>query len=266
MTFDEFKSNPNLVNQYYDLTPTSIKQRDSSINKVIVAAQTYNMSCSDKVKLSIPCNPLTLYHGTVKEMDLPIKPISKSFSDFGSGFYTAELKTFAEASSVKENNTNGVLYTLQCNLDNLKVYNFHNNIELWYLFTAVNRTYLDLGKYKKLQEKLNAFNQYDVLVGLIADDRSQRALEDFLDGNITDVCLIESLKYFELGKQYVFKTQRACDSIKIIDIHYNTDDEKSHFKHEVRVRLGKSQAMFENLKAKYFRVGNSVYNILEKYK
>lgn len=57
----------------------------------------------------------------------------------------------------------------------------------------------------------------DVISGYISDDRMYRVMKSFFEKEITDVALINSLSTLDLGKQYVCKTQKACNQLKIID-------------------------------------------------
>lgn len=79
---------------------------------------------------------------------------------------------------------------------------------------------MDLSKYPQLKNLVVKFetilNKSDVIIGTIADDRMSMVLEDFFNGSRTDIGMLECLKYVNLGKQVVLKTQRACDRIKVI--------------------------------------------------
>ena len=52
-------------------------------------------------------------------------------------------------------------------------------------------------------------------------------LDRFFDGVITDVALVESLSALKLGIQYVAITQKACDSIRVINEHKLTAEQKN---------------------------------------
>ena len=55
----------------------------------------------------------------------------------------------------------------------------------------------------------------DVFKGYIANDRMFVVLDRFVDGDITDGAIVESLSALKLGIQYVAVTQKACDAISI---------------------------------------------------
>lgn len=55
----------------------------------------------------------------------------------------------------------------------------------------------------------------DLIIGSIANDRMFYVLDNFFLEDITDVALVRSLSALQLGKQYVAKTQNACNQVRI---------------------------------------------------
>lgn len=49
-------------------------------------------------------------------------------------------------------------------------------------------------------------DEYDMILGYIADDRMFVVLDRFFNGDITELALIHSLSALKLGKQYVALT------------------------------------------------------------
>ena len=82
----------------------------------------------------------------------------------------------------------------------------------------------------------------------------------------TDICVEECLKYYNLGDQIVFKSQRACDNLTICDIRYNTDIDRNRITHDKSVRLGKAVNIVDDLKRKYENTGTRINTLLEKYR
>lgn len=160
-------------------------------------------------------NDVIAYHGSKKGLIGEIKPISRMFCDFGKGFYlgTDPLQPLTLICDEER----PIIYTTKIDLTGLKVLNVEMNLE-WALLIAYNRGYMDEVKdspiYKKYQ---NMSEGYDVLVGYIANDRMYRVMKSFFEKEITDVALIHSLSALDLGRQYVCKTQKACNQLKIID-------------------------------------------------
>lgn len=206
----------------------------------------------------------TLYHGSHRGIEGCINPVSsRALCDFGKGFYTGDIKEQAE--TLVSNDENGKLYVLSVNLDNLRIYNFDNDV-LWALYVGVNRGRIDITKYKKLQALIHKINSNDVIVGLIADDRMMYVYGLFVDGLITDAVLIESLKSVKLGSQYVFKTMEACSQIKIANSEILSEERKKELLHNKSKVIGNIQNVIEDLSKKYRRQGRFIDEILEEYK
>lgn len=210
----------------------------------------------------VPSNHI--YHGTPNLIVDPIQPKSEKFNDFGSGFYTAKELPIAESMAIK-NNTNGFVYTYAYSLDNLNVYTF-NDIEFWMLFVLHNRGGIDKGKYRKLDAMVERVLSYDVVIGLISDDRSAHIYNQFRLGAITDKCVEECLAYYQLGEQIVFKTERACKVLHEVKLHENTTEDFNRIRHDKSVRIGTAQNVVEKLKVKYENTGTRINTLLEKYR
>ena len=246
---------------------------ENTINKLISLASPLMLSESSKEDIAFDVLmsmyemqvPQYLYHGTPNGIIGNIKPESNIISDFGQGFYTAELLEYAESMSIKRDDC-GFVYKLSCNSNGLTVFDFKGDIEFWALYTAANRGYFDVTEYSKLKSKIDNLNNYDILIGLISDDRSAHVYNQFFNSAITDICMVECIKYYDLGKQFVFKTQKACDSIEIINKHSNTAEDVKRITHIKGVRLGKTVGIVEQLKVKYESTGLRLHAVLEKYR
>ena len=200
-----------------------------------------------------------LYHGSIGGLrgSINVKH-SSNLCDFGSGFYLGEDKM--QASNRICNDKNGILYTYKMIMKDQRVYNFTDDL-LWTLYIARNRKKFDFSKYKSLLKKFEYIDGFDVVVGLIADDKISEVYESFLDGNINSVVLAESLKLVNYGRQFVIKNQKYVSSkyLKLIEKH-NLDKEDR----KVALDWGKSVKFnmntgLENLKIRYRRAENGYY-------
>lgn len=212
---------------------------------------------------------MCLYHGSPKGIKGNIAPISEEICDFGRGFYTAtDIDCSLSNIIVNEKGGEGYLYTLEAELfiDNLKIYKF-DDMRLWMLYTAYNRGALPENvDYKKLQEQVEGINDCDVIIGLVADDRSAYAFQRFLANAMTDECLIRCISHFNLGYQYVFKTERACKQIKIIEEKLIAGRDYDDASHNKRVRIGTSQEIVKKYETEYRRIGLLMEELLEEYR
>lgn len=155
-----------------------------------------------------------LFHGSKSGLEEKISPRSRSYCDFGKGFYMGT--EILQPLTLIANHDNPKLYFMSIDLKDLNVLKLEDDIE-WALIVAVNRGKIDAIKNKKIVDKYNELlSKYDVVVGSIADDRMFFVLDSFFNGNITDKGLIESLTTLNLGKQIVAKNFKACSKIKIL--------------------------------------------------
>ena len=124
------------------------------------------------------------------------------------------------------------------------------------MFVVFNRGRLTKELSPELYKKYDDYKKgIDVFKGYIANDRMFVVLDRFFDGQITDVALVESLAALKLGVQYVAVTQKACDSISILNEHRLTAQEKKSLlkKSEKNRKLGVSIA--DDICKKYRREG-----------
>lgn len=164
--------------------------------------------------------PLILYHGSKNGIIGKIRyDKGRDVCDFGKGFYLGTQKEQPIGLIAPSRNKTPVLYKVELDINGLKVVNLKDDL-IWDLFVCYNRKRVDLSKYPQLKNLVLKFetilNKSDVIIGTIADDRMSMVLEDFFNGSRTDIGMLECLKYVNLGKQVVLKTQRACDRIKVI--------------------------------------------------
>jgi hypothetical protein len=131
------------------------------------------------------------------------------------------------------NYDNARMYTVEFDLSGLKVLELKADID-WALLIAFYRGAMDDVRNTPIYAKYEAIANfgYDVIVGLIANDKMYSVLESFLSrdyfGAINDVQLIQCLSALKLGTQYVAKTQKACDRINIIsERELSTEERKS---------------------------------------
>ena len=207
-----------------------------------------------------------LYHGTPVGIKGRIIPKSEDVCDFGCAFYTAELVDYSNSVALNADTDSGHCYTFLADLQKLKIYDFADDLEFWALFTAANRKEFDVSDYPKLKKRIDALRPYDILCGLIADDRSAYAFARFVSGAMTDACLMECLTHFKLGNQYAYKTQKACDQLYAINHKIFSKEEHKKIDHDRRVRIGTAQQVVDELEKQYRRKGRYFSEILEEYK
>lgn len=211
---------------------------------------------------------MKLYHGSKSGLQGKPRPLSRATCDFGRGLYLGNIETQPKSLvSSGSKFPDARFYTAELNIEGLKVLDFSNHDFDWAMFIAFNRMIIDFSEYPALDEKFVGYNKdYDVIIGVIADDSMTNVLTDFYNGNITDTVLTMCLKYVDLGNQYVLKTQKACDKIVFDGGMPLTEEEKRAYRIEHTDRYTSMNYALEDLKKKYRRQGNYFDELLEKYK
>ena len=183
---------------------------DSGVNLEEIIREKINDSVS---KIPLPKNRTILYHGSKSGIQGDIRPISRPHCDFGRGFYmgTDPLQPLSLICDFEQSK----FYVVSVDLSGLRVLTVQPDLE-WAMLIAYHR-----GKMEEIQGSLlyrryeMMENQYDLVIGCIADDRMFYVLDNFFLGNITDCALVKSLSALQLGQQYAAVTDKACGQIKI---------------------------------------------------
>lgn len=214
---------------------------------------------------------MILYHGSKTGIKGRIRPESRDICDFGRGFYTGDLQE--QPIGLIAGWEKGKFYELECNLDSLKIKNFSTGYEDetdWALFIAYNRNPQMFSEYRRLCQKYEEYHRnYDVITGLIANDKMYQLLERFFDGTLCDKALLEGLQRVKLGKQYVFKTAKACseEHLRIVGERVLTEQEKKMAKAQAEGKYTQMEGFIEQLQIRYRRAQNVKYfdEILEEW-
>ena len=158
---------------------------------------------------------IILYHGSKGGIKGNIKPASRSNCDFGRGFYMGENRN--QAASLVLNQDDAFLYTLRVTLsDDLKI--LHLRDEDWLYAVLSNRGRIPEFNSLKLASKWKAkLLQYDLVTGIIADDRMNEAMRAFSRYALSDAGLYYCMQQADYGSQYAAKTPKMCENIAIVD-------------------------------------------------
>lgn len=154
-----------------------------------------------------------LFHGSRGGIQGDIQPKSRPRCDFGFGFYmgTNEL----QAKTLVASDANPYFYKLNVRLSELPDSRILRLRDLdWAYFVLYNRGKLDSVKGTAFYKKYQTMGQdKDFIIGPIADDNMSRVIKEFVNNQITDKALLESLRSIDYGVQYVAKTSLACSLI-----------------------------------------------------
>lgn len=155
---------------------------------------------------------MILYHGSNVVVEQPKLIEQNRFLDFGYGFYTTtnkeQAENFAQKVIVRRSGKSIVnVYEFDENAQTnlLKVKRFSAPDEDWLNFVSANRNGIYDGE------------QYDLIIGAVANDDVYRTLQVYLTGLLTKEQALEALKVKKLFNQYVFATKEALTLLKFVE-------------------------------------------------
>ncbi|MBQ7738044.1 MAG: DUF3990 domain-containing protein [Desulfovibrionaceae bacterium] len=173
---------------------------------------------------------VALYHGSthsegIKEVriDLPNDPlcVARKTMDFGQGFYLTPRIQQAREWAVRYGK-NGSLNFFTLDLDGLNILNLdpkETSPLYWIGEIIYNRRFEDISKknYVWIEKywKINT-DGYDVILGYTADDQCFSMFNDFLKNRLSFHGLCKALLLVDLGYQYVVRSKKAYEHLKII--------------------------------------------------
>lgn len=171
---------------------------------------------------------LLLFHGAKTRIEGGLRlDCSKRKNDFGAGFYCGE--SLEQSAMFVSTFPSSSLYMLKFNSIGLNCKEFAVNRE-WMLMIAYFRErlgdYADSEMIAALQRELVGV---DYIVAPIADNRMFEIIDQFIDGEITDVQCQHCLSATNLGNQYVFISERGLKQVEILERCYLTAAEKESY-------------------------------------
>lgn len=173
-------------------------------------------------------NHKVLFHGAKTDIKGKISlEKSKDNNDFGKGFYCGEsLEQSAMFVSIIPKSS---LYIVDFNKMGLKGKNIDISEE-WILLIAYHRGRLEEWSHsKKIKNILNKYKDLDYIIAPIADNRVYEIIDSFINGEITNIQCQHSLAATDLGKQYVFLSERAIKNLKVLEHCYLAEREKDYY-------------------------------------
>ena len=205
---------------------------------------------------------IVIYHGSKKGMigskiDLKYSDID---NDFGIGLYCGESITQPETFVI--NYPKSSLYMFTFNPKNLKKIEFKVDTE-WVLAIAYYRGYLE--KYKNhryIKRIIEKINNADYIVAPIADNTMFDIIKRFTDGELSDVQCQHSLSATNLGKQYVFKSQKAIDSLIFLNKCFISSQERKDLANTILDNKTISENKVNYAISKYRKEGKSLQELL----
>ena len=177
---------------------------------------------------SVAKEDVLLFHGAKEQIkgELSLE-YSRDNNDFGKGFYCGE--SLEQSAMFVSTFNRACLYMLKFKKKGLKYIQYDVNRD-WMLLIAYYRK--RLGEYAESEtiKKLVERNKdVDYIIAPIADNRMFEIIDQFIDGEITDIQCQHCLSATNLGYQYVFKTDKALHQIEILERCYLAEAEKDDY-------------------------------------
>ncbi len=169
-----------------------------------------------------------LFHGAKTKIEGMLRTdCSKRRNDFGPGFYCGE--SLEQSAMFVATYPASSLYMLTFDGTGLIEKEFGVSRD-WMLMIAYFRE--RLGAYANsevIQELIKQVEGVDYIVAPIADNRMFEIIDQFIDGEITDEQCRHCLSATNLGKQYVFLTDRALRQVELLERCFLTKEEKEFY-------------------------------------
>jgi len=156
---------------------------------------------------------MKVFHGSYTEIESVDLSKCQANKDFGRGFYVTKFRKQAEEWAEiigKVNKTVGVIteftfYERAFTEENLKTLRFCEYNDEWFDFIILNRNL----------ENPEQKHDYDIIEGPVADDKVQRRINRYLEGEISREDFFEQLtKYPEPSHQICFCTVNSLRMLK----------------------------------------------------
>lgn len=219
-------------------------------------------------------NDIIVYHGSRGGIIGSISPVCppeirishKNNSDFGSGFYTGTNPN--QAKSLVVENENPYFYKLRFRLSEIPEDDILilNGKEWLYTVLACRnrvREFSELSLAKQIRERIN---DYDVVIGTIADDRMNFALNLFSQDALTDEALFACLSSIDYGQQIVAKTDYACSKIEILEEKKIQGKDAEYARLYGNEKRDEGRSVVRDIQRKYRNKGNFLTDIVEYYR
>lgn len=210
------------------------------------------------------CNTKTtkaLFHGSKQGIIGEISySKAKDFNDFGKGFYCGE--NYNQAATFIAPYDKSSVYTIYFDSNKLQSIELDVDQE-WMLAIAYYRGTLDKYKSNKyIQKIINRIDKADYIIAPIADNKMFNIIDTFINGEITDEQCKHCLAATDLGKQYVFKTQKCLNNLKLLNRMYICSNERKSLLLEKNKQQLLGQEKVKTARIKYRGKGKYIDEIL----
>ena len=156
-------------------------------------------------------NGIILYHGSYAKIENVNLEKCLDGKDFGTGFYL----TSDYAQAVNTGYVTKFIFNKNCDI---AVYDFKKADKNWLHFVAGNR------KKGIFEDEVKRFQNYDIIIGKIANDATNRVITAYLNNaygevgsHFADRTAISLLLPNKLSNQFCFKTQDSLSCLEFVE-------------------------------------------------
>ena len=156
---------------------------------------------------------IRVFHAGYEEIKQPDVHKGRKNADLGQGFYTTDNKEFASRWVREKNGSDIVVNTYELELDGLKVKRFERDEE-WFRYVFSNRRSMP-----------DALDEYDVIIGPIANDTIYNTLGIMTSGYLSDDEAVKLLCVGPCYQQITLKSLKAGEHLKFMSSEILTGTE-----------------------------------------
>ena len=155
---------------------------------------------------------IILYHGSNQPVENPKILESKRALDFGAGFYLTSSINQAEKWAKSVTWRRGIgkpilnIFEFNENVNDLKVLKFEKANGDWLDYVVKNR------------KKMPLIENYDLIIGPVANDSTLPVINDYMDGKYTKEEAINHLLPQNMKDQFAFATEKALKYLKFTGV------------------------------------------------
>ncbi len=151
---------------------------------------------------------MILYHGSNQIVTKPDVQRSKSYLDFGRGFYLTTYRDQAVRWAMRKFNREGGgaylnVFEMRKPIDEYRIKDFQGADEEWLDFVCDCRD----GK--------SVYEGYDIIIGNVANDDVFKTIDMYRRGLWDKQRTLSELRYYKANNQYCFVSQTAIDEILV---------------------------------------------------
>ena len=155
---------------------------------------------------------IILYHGSNQPVENPKILESKRALDFGAGFYLTSSINQAEKWAKSVTLRRGIgkpilnIFEFNENVNDLKVLKFEKANGDWLDYVVKNR------------KKMPLIENYDLIIGPVANDSTLPVINDYMDGKYTKEEAINHLLPQNMKDQFAVATEKALKYLKFTGV------------------------------------------------